>query len=210
MTPPQETTPKDYQQLWKDVTNCHHEVKVGTDEVKAVPALGKILTDKEGRDFILCLGEQDAELCMKLSDRVSCDLHLPFSLPHTARKGTTGHALTPTEKHAFFVTLRRLAERHGKLPDRMMITEEIDVLDEIHAFGGFGEVRNGTYKGDRVAVKTARVPLVGDLTKIRKVGIDDILALTRRRLNYSAPAILQGGCPLEHPITSEHLEICWS
>jgi len=58
-----------------------------------------------------------------------------------------------------------------------MIRENIEVSEEILAFGGFGEVREGTYKGDRVAVKTTRVPLVGDLTKIRKVSIDDNLGL---------------------------------
>lgn len=62
----------------------------------------------------------------------------------------------------------------------MMITEVIDVPDKIHAFGGFGEIRDGTYKGARVAVKTARVPSLGDLTKIRKVSINDILAPTLR------------------------------
>jgi len=86
--------------------------------------------------------------------------------------------LKPAEKHAFFVMLRRLAERRGGLPERMMITENIEVSDKIHALSAFGEVRLGTYKGDYVAVKTARVPSLRDLTKTRKVNINDILPPT--------------------------------
>jgi len=69
---------KDYQQLWNDITN-------GPEKAGAVPALGKILVDRAGRNFILGLGREDVELCMELSDQVSYDLHLLLSPPHTVR-----------------------------------------------------------------------------------------------------------------------------
>jgi len=52
-----------------------------------------------------------------------------------------------------------------------MITEDLEVSDEILGFGGFGIVRGGRYKGDRVAVKTANIPLPKDFEKIRKVSL---------------------------------------
>ena len=162
---------KDYQRRWNDVAK-------GPEKAGAIPTLGKILADKEGRDFILGLGHKETELCLKLSDRVSSDLHSPLSPPHTVRQGIV--ECKPAEKKAFFVTLRRLAERHGKLPERMMITETIEVSDEIFAFGGFGVVREGTYKGERVAVKTAKIPLLKNFDKIRKVSINGIFVPTRR------------------------------
>ena len=46
--------------------------------MEAVLALGKILADKNGRDFVLGLGRRQAELCMEVSDYVSHNLHSPF------------------------------------------------------------------------------------------------------------------------------------
>jgi len=82
------------------------------------------------------------------------------------------------EKSGFFLALRKLAGCHGRLQDRMMITEKIEVSDEIPAFGILGDVNRGTYIGHTVAVKTARLPLSEDLGEIRKVSINDILAPT--------------------------------
>lgn len=64
-----------YQRLWRDVTSA-------LDEAKAVRTLAGILTDKEGRTFILNLERRDAELCIEILDRVShhLDLGPPFVL----------------------------------------------------------------------------------------------------------------------------------
>ena len=56
----------------------------------------------------------------------------------------------------------------------MIIRETFEVSDEISAAGGFGDVRSGTYNGDLVAVKAARVSGRGDIQKIRKVSIGGI------------------------------------
>ena len=79
--------------------------------------------------------------------------------------------------------LRRLAERHGLLPDRMRITENIEVPEEILAFGGFGDVRLGTYNGGAVAVKAMRVAALDNFLKTRKVSIN----------------VDHMGCGLNHP-----------
>jgi serine/threonine protein kinase len=84
------------------------------------------------------------------------------------------HNLKSAEKQAFFVTLRRLAGFHGRLPDSMVITEKIEVEDMILASGGFADVRRGRYVGHLVAVKTLRVAEQDDFLKIRKVNINDI------------------------------------
>ena len=63
---------KGYQQLWKDVTNA-------TDDAKAVRTLAGILADREGRTFISRLERKDAELCIKILDRVGYGSRLlPF------------------------------------------------------------------------------------------------------------------------------------
>jgi hypothetical protein len=64
-----EVTVKDYQRLWKNVTNT-------TDEGKAIRILAEILADKEGRAFISRLERKDAELCIEMLDHVSRDPYL--------------------------------------------------------------------------------------------------------------------------------------
>jgi hypothetical protein len=61
-----------YQQLWTDAAKTN-------DEAKVVQILTEILTDKEGRSFILNLDRKKAKLCIEILDRVSCDFRLlPF------------------------------------------------------------------------------------------------------------------------------------
>jgi hypothetical protein len=91
-------------------------------------------------------------------------------------QGLAEHNLQTAEKQAFFVALRRLAGIHGRLPDSMVITEEIKVSDDILASGGFADIRTGTYAGHLVAVKTMRVAKQDDFLKIRKVSVCDILS----------------------------------
>jgi len=192
---------RDYQQLWERVASA-------TDEAQAVQTLAKILTDKDGRVLIRRLGSSDAGLCIGILSNVSRDLYLPLSQPYTVRQGITKYNLKPTEKRDFFVTLRRLAERHGQLPSCIMITEEIEISDEILACGGFAYVRSGTYKGRLVAVKTMMAKAREEFPKIRKVGIN--IGHRGRSLSYSTPAILQGSYPLGNPLPPERLEPCWS
>jgi len=87
-------------------------------------------------------------------------------------QGIAEFDLESTEKYPLFLTLRRLAERHGLLPDRMDLTEKIDVSDEVLASSEFADTRSGTYMGRRVAVKTIRVTAQDDFLKIRKVSIN--------------------------------------
>jgi len=84
---------------------------------------------------------------------------------------------------------------------------DIEIADEILAFGGFADLRSGTYKGHLVAVKTMRIAAWDDLQGIRKVDID--INYQGRGLIRSVPAILQGSCPLEHAVPSEHLGTRW-
>lgn len=88
------------------------------------------------------------------------------------------HDLRTAEKQAFFVTLRRLAGRYGRLPDSMIIAEDIEVSDQILASGGFADVRRGRYKGHHVAVKAVRITEGDDILKIRKVRTKDLFAVT--------------------------------
>ncbi|KAF9785122.1 kinase-like domain-containing protein [Thelephora terrestris] len=136
---------KDYQQLWRDVTSA-------SDEARAVRVLAEILADKEGRTFISTLEGEDAELCIEILDR-----------------GIVKHKLKIAEKQYFFTTLRRLAACHERLPESMTIAEnDVKVQAGILASGGFADVRRGRYKGHFVAVKTLRVAMVDDVSKIRR------------------------------------------
>lgn len=54
----------------------------------------------------------------------------------------------------------------------MIITETIEISDEIFASSGFADVRPGKYLGYLVAVKTMRVAAQDDLPKIRKVRVN--------------------------------------
>jgi hypothetical protein len=90
------------------------------------------------------------------------------------RQGIAEHNLKNAEKQAFFVTLRRLAGHHGRLPDSMIVAERIEDEDRILASGGFADIRRGSYMGHFVAVKTLRVSKQDDFLEIRKVSIDSI------------------------------------
>ena len=74
-----------YQQLWNDVAN-------NPNDPEAVWTLTKILADEKGRDFVLDLEREEAILCMELSDRVSCDPHLPLRV--AASYCSSGHDKT--------------------------------------------------------------------------------------------------------------------
>lgn len=103
----------------------------------------------------------------------------PFRRLRWSRQGIRTQNLGTAKKGAFFLTLRRLAERHELLPDRMVIKEGINVVAEVVSERGYGEVRSGTYKGHRVAVKTMKVPVPRNpkekqdvLRNVRKVSIN--------------------------------------
>ena len=168
-----------YSQLWNGIasTTINPEIPL---------ALSKISNDRASGDFILSLGCEEAKLCINVLDRVSFDLHLPLSPPQMVRQGIVEHTLGSAEKCDFFVLLRRLAQRHGRLPDRMMITEKIEVSEELPSFFG-GSVGLGTYKGHPVVVKTAIFGLSRDLEKIRKVSINDIFVSVRGTIPTTPP-----------------------
>ena len=94
-------------------------------------------------------------------------------------QGITEHSLKAAEKNAFFLMLRRLAEHHDLLPDRVVLQGKIEVPDGILASAGFEDVKCRKYKGALVAAKTVRVAPQDDLGKIRKVGIDGTFLFTR-------------------------------
>ena len=191
-------TGEDYQRLWKAFAGA-------TDKAQAIRSLAEILADKEGRAFISCLGSKDAaRLCIETLGDVSCSLYLPHSPPQTIRQGIAAPDIQPAEKQAFFVTLRRLAERHGLLPNRMRIAEKIEVPDEMLAFGAFADLKSGTYGGRTVAVKTIRVTAQDDFEKIKKVSIS--FDHPGHGLSNTVPAVLQGSRPLEYTMPLEHPE----
>jgi len=155
---------KDYQRLWVDATSA-------ADRVQGARALAEILADKDGKVFVLRLGGENVELCVEILGDVSSNPRLPPSQPQTVSQGIAEYNLKPAEKQAFFVTLRRLAERHGKLPSRMRIMGKIEVAEELLASSGFADLRSGMYGEHLVAIKTLRVTGRDDYVKIRKVSI---------------------------------------
>jgi len=190
-------TTKDYRRLWNGIAGA-------TDKARS---LAEILADKEGRAFISRLDERDAELCIEILGDVSYSLHLPFFLPQTSLQCIAVHNLKPAERQASFVTLRKLAGRHGLLPNRMKITAKINISDEVLVFNVLADLRYGTCEGRPVAVKTMRVTAQDDFAKMRKVSIN--VSHQGHGLNNAIPAIFQGSRPLEHTIPPEHPEAHW-
>jgi len=86
-----------------------------------------------------------------------------------------------------------------------MITEKIEVEDEVLASGGFSDVRIGKYKGHLVAVKTMRLAEQDDILKIRKVSAGSCFLGSPDH----PPAILQRSRSLEHIVPPECFEACW-
>ena len=89
------------------------------------------------------------------------------------------HKLLPSEKQAFFCTLRRLAGKHGRLPDSMVITDGLDIPNsgQPFAWSVFADIKRGKYGGHAVAVKTMRVGWSDNIGKIRRVSMEDVFTV---------------------------------
>ena len=90
---------------------------------------------------------------------------------HQRNQGLAERKVHGSEKLAFFSTLRRLAGKHARLPNSMVVTDKIDIStsNQPHTSGGFADIKQGHYKGCAVAVKTLRVAMADDFDKIRRV-----------------------------------------
>ena len=91
-------------------------------------------------------------------------------------QGLVEYKLRGPEKHAFFNTLRRLGGKHARLPNSMVITDEINIStsSQVYSPGVFAETRPGQYKGCTVAVRTLNVARAGNYGKVRTVSGEDI------------------------------------
>jgi chitodextrinase len=80
------------------------------------------------------------------------------------------HKLPLSEKQSFFVTLRKLAAAHDRLPDSMVITDEVEFPNSSQPYtsGGFADIKQGKYKSHTVAVKTMRVAVSDNFRKISR------------------------------------------
>ena len=58
----------DFNELWRKV-----RADATADEAESVRTLAKILSSKEGRTFVLNLGQSDAVFCIEILDHVSSD-----------------------------------------------------------------------------------------------------------------------------------------
>jgi len=111
-------------------------------------------------------------MCRDLGLRELRSAFPPFSRLRWSLQGIAQHSLNTTEeKNTFFLMLRRLAECHDLLPDRLVLKEKVEIPDGILASAGSGDFRCRRYKGALVAVKTVGVPPQDDLQKIRKVSV---------------------------------------
>ena len=104
---------------------------------------------------------------------------LGWSLINATTQGLAEHKLRSSEKQLFFGTLRRLAGKHARLPDSMVITDKIDFStpNQPHTSGGFADIKQGDYKGCNVAVKTLRVRQDDNFDKIRRVSWKEVFAV---------------------------------
>lgn len=136
----------DFDELWT-------RARTAEDKTESIRNLAKILSSKEGRMFILGLEPSDVELCVGFMDH-----------------GLAGNELLSTEKSWFLVSLRRLAARHARLPESMIIRDKIHFSSSVQPYisGGFADLKPGHYKDRTVAVKTMRVAATDDLERIRK------------------------------------------
>ena len=103
-------------------------------------------------------------------------------------QGLIEHKLRSSEKQVFFGTLSRLAGKHARLPDSMVITDKLDfsTSSQSHMSGGFADIKQGQCKGFTVAVKTLRVRETDNFDKIRRVSWKQVSRLGRTTLRFPA------------------------
>lgn len=130
----------------------------------------------------------------------------PFSPLRPFCQAFEAENLDSATKGACLAALRRLAEDHGALPQRLCIPEAVEDTGGEIIKGGCGEVRRERYKGMNVAVKKTTIKSDKEIARKRKVSVDGIFATTHRGLNHSIPAVLQGGHALGSGIPSEYSE----
>lgn len=156
--------------------------QAAVNEVESVRKLARILSSERGRESVLGLNRAGAELCIEILDKVRSG---PPSTIHGCLfmngmiQGLAEHELRAAEKQIFLNTLMKLAGKHSKLPNSMVITERngFSFSGKICASGGFADIGQGLCNGYTVAVKTLRVSQMDDLELARKVSKEDILHL---------------------------------
>ena len=94
-------------------------------------------------------------------------------------QGLAEYKVHASEKQAFFVTLMGLAAKHARLPDSMVIKDEINfsALSQPPKSGGFADIRQGHYKGTTVAVKKLKLGEGDNFDKVRRVSGEKVFAV---------------------------------
>ena len=94
-------------------------------------------------------------------------------------QGLAEYKVHTSEKQAFFVALMGLTEKHARLPDSMVIKDEIDFStpSQPHKSGGFSDIKQGHYKGTVVAAKKLRVAQSDNLDPLRRVSGEEVSAV---------------------------------
>ena len=122
---------------------------------------------------ILALPEEDARLFIEIIDKV-CFSRTPFDTRLTIFspdvKALRTMRLETEFRRLAFSVLRRLCGRIGYLPESYLLSDNFDLSGLPRYSCGFADVRTGVFKGNKVAVKTLRVPDADDKAVIRKVG----------------------------------------
>ena len=153
VVPPAIVPETDFRELWT-------KARTAKDEKVAVRTMAEILRRQEvylffgisGCGILLCINPGPREIASAVS--------LPrCSLTNAVIQGIAEHDLRASEKQAFFNTLRRLAGKHVRLPNWIVIPDKIDDSrsGQLRTSGGFADIRQGQYRGFTVAVRTLRV-----------------------------------------------------
>jgi hypothetical protein len=124
---------------------------------------------RDERTNILVLSEEDAKLFIEIIDMVRSPrtflaLIRLFTVSLDTKVLRAARLELELRKIAFSV-LRRLCGRIGHLPKSYQLSENFDLSEMAHAYGGFADVRTGVFKWKDVAVNSLIIAMLYEKLK---------------------------------------------
>jgi len=119
--------------------------------------------------------------------------------------------LSPRTRENCLRSLRKICGRHALLPTTLKTPISVERTGDVMFRGGFADVWKGEYCGRDVAIKALRIYSESELQRVAGVSYWLYPLFPRARvLTVPRAEVLQGGCRVENPPTSECPTVDWS
>ena len=176
---------------------------------KRIPLIESIFSDHDEVEVVGHLRGDDAQAFINVIDEASFHILSPpiesmcplLKLLHPG--GQALDSLPQQIRRRCLRSLYKICGRQALLPRPLGIPLCYDPMKHPMHRGRFADAWKGQYRGRDVAAKALRLRSKSDLGRIRKVCRYSRLVVCINELTMSRAEVLQGGCDVERPSSSE-------